>query len=176
MKDPKKYDIGPKRKTFNTTLFWGWIFYALIHSVIVFIIYFYMLHLNMFPNGMAVDFWHSGAMLLTSIVFLVNVVILRDYSNQTLPGFLLIVLMLAIHVLFEWGISLVDTDVLYLIFETVWGNSHLYLGAFFACGLVFSAEKMVVIVFDLLYEKFVLMRRRRIICKEPMDESNSNRI
>ncbi len=171
MRDPKKYEIGPKKIPFNTTKFWGWSFYGYIHSVIVFIIFYYMLRFNMFPNGMAVDFWDSGEMLMASIVFLVNVVIWRDFSNHTVAGDLLILLMLAIHVIFVYGMNLNNIDVLYLTFEDVWSSSHLYLGTFFACGLVFTVDKMVSSVYDLFSEKCSLMRKRRMICKEPKEES-----
>ena len=60
MADPKKYEIGLKRKAFNPLKFWGWVLYAMIHSVIVFIVFFYMMRYNTFENGNPVDFWHSG--------------------------------------------------------------------------------------------------------------------
>ena len=51
MADPKKYEIGLKRKAFNPVKFWGWVLYAMVHSVIVFIIFFYMLRYNTFDDG-----------------------------------------------------------------------------------------------------------------------------
>ena len=105
LKDPKKYEIGPKRQSFNIVKFWGWVLYGMYHSVVVFIIFMYMPRYNYFDNGMPIDIWHSGQMMMACLVVLCNIVIINDYSKQTLEGILLVLLMFTLYILFTGGLA-----------------------------------------------------------------------
>ena len=109
---------------------------------------------------------------MASIVVLANVVIYRDYNNHTGYGELPILCMFVLYIFFYGGLSLSIKTVLYKTFVTCLSTSHFYLGTFFAAGLIFSGEKIVKEVFVFARSKVSLIRRRRIICREPVADSS----
>ncbi len=114
----------------------------MIHSVIVFVVFYVMLNFNAFNGGRTIDFWMSGAMMMGCIIILANVVVFNASHVHNIINWFLLALMVLLYPLFHTALARDITNALFGTFRPFWFTSHFYFGTIFVCSLVFTTDKM----------------------------------
>jgi phospholipid-transporting ATPase len=80
-KNPNIYISCIQNEYFTTSLFWGWVLWAIFESIIISVIPLYTLH-NSDSNGQMNTFWECGATTFTICIIVINMKILFMQNRQ----------------------------------------------------------------------------------------------
>jgi magnesium-transporting ATPase (P-type) len=96
MRNPLLYKKSMNGSYFSYTLFVSWLFYALIHAIILYIVAFYAILYNQSKqsDGKDFDIWLGGHLVYGCCIFMVNILILHKISNYTGWGEILVAVMI----------------------------------------------------------------------------------
>lgn len=101
---PKLYYVGQKSTIFNWTNYFVWVFTGVVHSLIIFILpYYIFLGTISRGDGQTSDLWIFSITSFTSIIFIVNLKLMVQMKYFTRQNFVaIIVLSIGIYYAFMW--------------------------------------------------------------------------
>ena len=135
MKRPRLYRIGLENVYFNFWVFWRWFIYATWQGILMVLILFITMTKNS-PNniGKMMNMQGAGALVLTNIVFVVNMKLLISSFEITLVLLFLVLASIAVYILCLW-------------FTTIYSKETLDYGIFYE--LMTFGETYVTMIFFL---------------------------
>ncbi len=126
--NPALYVNGPNKRLFNKAVFWRWMLYATLQSVLLTFVVTWSFESSSNQQGHTASFWVNGMMIYCAVVSLANMEVLFASNNYNWITFFLNFGSSAMFfVVYAVESSLTWIPNLYGTFFYFWSNANFYL-------------------------------------------------